>query len=243
MALFPILHTRIFSLSCTFRLRLFRRKTFSTVKCLQMQMIYRKIFVFPMFVCILENASENILRCLARRKMKKKKFRNPLLSANPPPQCTVNPPQTTIKKKPQTHRHSKPTNPPSQQTITAKKPQTQQTPQTHKPSCREGHREAQIGEAPVRESQESHHVAQPPRRKAHRAMTRLDLYLSRIGGLGVYRWSSRSVQGSVRRLDGGIGATVGSVLLCNRCSGWLGTGWAREKASRGEKESREEACV
>uniref|UniRef100_A0A2N9FH55 Uncharacterized protein n=1 Tax=Fagus sylvatica TaxID=28930 RepID=A0A2N9FH55_FAGSY len=74
-------------------------------------------------------------------------------------------------------------------------------------------------------------------------MTRLDLYLSRIGGLGVYRWSSRSVQGSVRRLDGGIGATVGSVLLCNRCSGWLGTGWAREKASRGEKESREEAFV
>ena len=107
-------------------------------------MIYMKIFVFPVFVCILENASENILRCLARRKMKKKKkHRNPLLSTNPPPQCTVNPPQTTIKK-----------------------PQTQQTPQTqrtHKPPPR---CEAQIGKAPVQESRESHRTAQPPRREA-----------------------------------------------------------------------------
>jgi hypothetical protein len=53
------------------RLRLFRRKIFSTVKCLQMQVIYRKMFIFPVFVCVLENAPENILRCLARRKMKK----------------------------------------------------------------------------------------------------------------------------------------------------------------------------
>ena len=52
------------------RLRLFRRKIFSVVKCFQMQMIFRKMFVFPVFVCILENASENILRCLVRRKMK-----------------------------------------------------------------------------------------------------------------------------------------------------------------------------
>ena len=34
----------------TLRLRLFRCKIFSIVKCLQMQMIY-----FPMFDCILEN--------------------------------------------------------------------------------------------------------------------------------------------------------------------------------------------
>jgi hypothetical protein len=56
-----------------FRLRLFRRKTFSVVKYFQMQMIFRKMFVFPVFVCILENAPENILRCLARRKMNLKK--------------------------------------------------------------------------------------------------------------------------------------------------------------------------
>ena len=38
-------------------------------------------------------------------KWKKKKFRNPLQNANPPPQSTVNPPQITVKKS---------TNPPSQ---------------------------------------------------------------------------------------------------------------------------------
>jgi hypothetical protein len=32
---------------------------------------------------------------------------------------------------------------------------------------------------------------------------------------------------------------VGSVVLCDRCSGWLGTIWAREKASRErEREQR-----
>jgi hypothetical protein len=37
------------------------------------------MFVFPVFVCIMENAPKNILRCLARRKMnlkKKKKKKN-----------------------------------------------------------------------------------------------------------------------------------------------------------------------
>jgi hypothetical protein len=121
------------SLSLIFpiRLRLFRRKTFFTVKCLQMQMIYKKTFVFSVFVCILENSLKNILQCLEQRKMKKKKKK--LETAIPPPQTTGNPPQTTINN-PQTHHHSKtrnpttgnhrksttnhhkqPTNPPSQQ--------------------------------------------------------------------------------------------------------------------------------
>ncbi len=42
-----------------------------------MQMIYMKIFVFPVFVCILENAFENILRCLVRRKTKQRKNPHP----------------------------------------------------------------------------------------------------------------------------------------------------------------------
>jgi hypothetical protein len=185
-----------------------------------MQMIYyRKIFVFPVFVCILENASENILQYLARCKMKKKKFRNPLLSANPPPQCTVNPPQTTIKKKkPQTHRHSKPTNP---QTHHHSKPSQQKNHKPSKPRKPSKPTNRLIAKPtakprsakPQCEKVESPTArAQPPRREAHRAVTRPDLYLSRIGGLGVYRWSSRSVQGSVRRLDGGIGAPLRSVL-------------------------------
>ena len=45
-------------------LRLFRRKIFSTVKYLQMQMIYKKMIVFPVFVGTLENVSENILLCV-----------------------------------------------------------------------------------------------------------------------------------------------------------------------------------
>ena len=60
-------------------------------------MIYRKIFVFPVFVCILENAPKNILRCLARRKMnfffffkKKKKTELPTIPMiNPQPQITT----------------------------------------------------------------------------------------------------------------------------------------------------------
>ena len=31
------------------------------------------MFVFPVFICILENTLKNILQCLARRKMKFKK--------------------------------------------------------------------------------------------------------------------------------------------------------------------------
>ena len=56
-------------------LRLFRRKIFSTVKYLQiqMQMILGKIIVFPVFDCILENSLKNILQCLEECKMKKKK--------------------------------------------------------------------------------------------------------------------------------------------------------------------------
>ncbi len=90
-------------------LRLFRHKIFSTVKYLQMQMILGKIIVFPVFDCILENSLKNILQCLEERKMKKRKFRNPLQSANPPLQSTDNQPQTTIianPANPQTHHHS-----------------------------------------------------------------------------------------------------------------------------------------
>ena len=79
----------------TFKLCLFRRKTFSTVKCLQIQMIYRKIFVFPVFVCILENAPKNILRCLERRKMIFF-FKNRITHhsvTNPQPQITVRKPK------------------------------------------------------------------------------------------------------------------------------------------------------
>ena len=50
------------------RLRLFQRKTFSVVKCFQMQMISRKTFVFSVFICILKNTLENILQCLIQRK-------------------------------------------------------------------------------------------------------------------------------------------------------------------------------
>ena len=45
-------------------LRLFRCKIFSVVKCFQMQMISKKTFVFPVFVCNLKNAPENILHCV-----------------------------------------------------------------------------------------------------------------------------------------------------------------------------------
>jgi hypothetical protein len=57
-----------------------------------MQMIYRKIFVFPVFVCILENAPKNILRCLARRKMNFFFFKTELPTIpmiNPQPQITT----------------------------------------------------------------------------------------------------------------------------------------------------------
>jgi hypothetical protein len=58
-----------------------------------MQMIYRKMFVFPVFVCILENAPKNILRCLARRKMKIFFFLKTELPTipmiNPQPQITT----------------------------------------------------------------------------------------------------------------------------------------------------------
>jgi hypothetical protein len=78
-----------------------------------MQMIYRKTFVFSVFVCILENSLKNILQCLEQRKMKIKKKK--LETAIPPPQTTGNPPQTTINN-PQNHHHSKTHKP----TITAK---------------------------------------------------------------------------------------------------------------------------
>jgi hypothetical protein len=42
-----------------------------------MQMIYMKIFVFSVFVCILKNAFENILRCLVGRKTKQRKNPHP----------------------------------------------------------------------------------------------------------------------------------------------------------------------
>jgi hypothetical protein len=65
-----------------------------------MQMIYRKMFVFPVFVCILENAPENILRCLGPRKMKikkkKKKTETELPTipmTNPQPQITARKPK------------------------------------------------------------------------------------------------------------------------------------------------------
>ena len=95
-------------------------------------------------------------------KWRKKKHKNPLLSANQQPQCTVNLPQTTIKKNPanpqtpsqQTQQtpliHRKPTN-----TITAKKTTNPANPQTA----------AQIGKAQC-EKAESHCAAQPPRREA-----------------------------------------------------------------------------
>jgi hypothetical protein len=67
-------------------------------------MISGKMIVFSVFYCILENSLKDILQCLKQRKMKKKKkkFRNPLQSANPPPQSTDNQPQTTITANPQT---------------------------------------------------------------------------------------------------------------------------------------------
>jgi hypothetical protein len=68
-----------------------------------MQMIYRKTFVFSVFVCILENSLKNILQYLEQSKMK---INKKLETAIPPPQTTGNPPQTTINN-PQTHHHSK----------------------------------------------------------------------------------------------------------------------------------------
>ena len=59
-------------------LHLFRRKIFSTVKCLQMQIISGKMIVFPVFVCILENSLKNIFQRLGQRKMKKRKNHKPL---------------------------------------------------------------------------------------------------------------------------------------------------------------------
>jgi hypothetical protein len=80
-----------------------------------MQIIYRKMFVFSVFVCILKNTLKNILQCLEQRKMKKKKIiRNRNLTA-------ANPPQTTVKQ---------PTNPPSQQNpLHQNQKQTNQNPQ------------------------------------------------------------------------------------------------------------------
>ena len=108
------------------RLRLFRCKTFSIVKCLQMQMIYRKIFIFP-----------NILQCLVQRKKPKNKTTtNPTIfsghhkpnKAQPSPPSTITnhhqpnknqPPATTSHHQPlQTNKISsqiqqkKPPNPP-----------------------------------------------------------------------------------------------------------------------------------
>ena len=66
-----------------------------------MQMIYRKTFVFPVFVCILENAPKNILRYLERRKMKlfiylfifnKNRITHHSMT-NPQPQITVRKPK------------------------------------------------------------------------------------------------------------------------------------------------------
>ena len=60
---------------------------------------FRENNFFPVFDCILENSLKNIFQCLGQRKMKKKKKKSETIAnANPPPQSTVNPPQTTIKK-------------------------------------------------------------------------------------------------------------------------------------------------
>ena len=99
----------------TFRLRLFRCKTFSTVKCLQIQIIYGKMFVFSMFVCILKNTLKNILQYLEQRKMKIKKNQKPQSHRR---KSTTNHRKTTHKptittkptpSKPKTNK-SKPTN-------------------------------------------------------------------------------------------------------------------------------------
>jgi hypothetical protein len=57
----------------------------------------QKTFVFPVFVCILENIPKNILRCLARRKMKFKKKKKKRIThhsmTNPQPQITARKPK------------------------------------------------------------------------------------------------------------------------------------------------------
>jgi hypothetical protein len=52
---------------------------------------------FPVFDCILENSLKNIFQCLREHKMKKRKKEETTANANPPPQSTVNPLQTTVK--------------------------------------------------------------------------------------------------------------------------------------------------
>ena len=119
-----------FSVLLVFRLRLFRCKTFSTVKCLQMQMIYRKIFVFS-----------NILRCLVQRKKPKNKTTTNLTifsghhkpnKAQPsPPPAITNHHQPNKNQPPATTNHHKPAK--SHHKFNKKNHQTHhQPPQTHK---------------------------------------------------------------------------------------------------------------
>ena len=84
-------------------------------------------------------------------KWRKKKHRNSLLSANPPPQCTVNPSQTTIKKTQQTHKHYH-----NKKTTTPANPANPVNPQI-----------AALSRSLDRRSS-SHRAAQPPLREAHR---------------------------------------------------------------------------
>jgi hypothetical protein len=100
------------------RLRLFRRKTFSTVKCLQMQMIYGKMFVFPMFVCTLGKCSRKYSTLCVWSNVKQTHPCHPpqptplpttINPANPPPTtkptttATHETPTTTATHNPATH--------------------------------------------------------------------------------------------------------------------------------------------
>ena len=81
---------------------MFRRKTFSVVKYLQMQMIYRKIFVFPVFVCTLGKCFRkySILCVWSNVKQINRKYPYPK-----PPQSTKNEPhcQPATQTHPVTH--------------------------------------------------------------------------------------------------------------------------------------------
>ena len=85
-----------------------------------MQMISRKIFVFPVFVCILKNAPKNILQCLIQRK---KNNNN-----------KTHPNTTGMDKKPTTTSTSHPTNPPPPRQATPQ-PARSPTPITSNPSA------------------------------------------------------------------------------------------------------------
>ena len=168
--------------------------------------------------------------------MKKKKFRNPLLSANPPPQCTVNPPQTTIKKNhkptvignpanPQTYHHSKKTTNPANPANLAN-PQTAsswsppQSPDQQSPSVRKSR-------VPPRRSTAS--SRSPPRSDQTKSLSLTD---RRIGGLPLEQQISAGIDATAERWDrsdGGIGAPLRSVLRLARV-GWARVGRERKRA-------------